>query len=81
MEKTPFNLLRARCGERVTTEDGRKVRIGIWDAKSEYCLVGVVENEDGFETPETWTIDGKYYIGSACRDNDLVMATAEIEGC
>lgn len=45
----------------VQTRDGLKVRILCTDAASlpGFPVVGLVQNEDGSEYPETWRLDGK----------------------
>lgn len=76
--KTPFNLEAAKTGAKVVTRDGRKVRIGIWDAKGARPLIGAVDCGKDCDIPKSWTIHGKVYCNEFPSNDDLFMAPATI---
>lgn len=76
--KTPFNPEAAKAGAKVVTRDGRAVRIGIWDAKSVYPLIGAITDNNGSEYSQCWLEDGTIYSPPCVHDADLFMAPATI---
>lgn len=59
----------------VRTKDGRAVRVLCTDAPGEYPVVGII---DGYESPETWMIDGTWLQGEI-EDTDLENAPRRIQ--
>lgn len=57
----------------VQTRDGRPVRILCTDKKGNYPVVGLVTNNDGSETVNSYRHDGVYY-SAGVSDADLVNA-------
>jgi hypothetical protein len=79
MKTIPFNIEKARAGKPVQTVGGNKARIVCFDLKdpdSEYSLLVILEDDDGFEREyDAYTMDGKYDINSEEQEEmDLVMA-------
>lgn len=70
---TPFNLTLARAGHPVVTRDGRKATILKFDLKSEQPLVAVVQNPDGTEESDEFSVDGRFYTDTGS-SRDLFMA-------
>lgn len=66
----------------VVTRDGRKVRILCTDrAKSDFSIVALAMNNDGYESVDTYRENGKYHHYSPKKsDNDLFFATIKKEG-
>ena len=54
-----------------TTRDGRPVRVLCVDAKGDFPVVAVVDNE-GSQEPEMFTQDGFYYSGKDQSSYDLI---------
>ena len=75
-ENADFNLEDAKAGMKVQTRDGRPVRLLCFDRKwtnSNFCIIGLVPDEDGDEQIEEWLPDGSYYDDDIKDENDLVM--------
>lgn len=73
----PFDYNKAKFGEKVSTRDGRKVRIVCWDVRNDnFPLLALVTENDGREHPYIYTVDGKVVKGKIRLESDLVMATA-----
>lgn len=74
-----FNFAKAQAGAPVITREGRKVRIGIWDAPGIYPIVGIVISADGNNSISmSWTKRGcKYEYGEESKD-DLFMVPPEL---
>ena len=66
----------------IVTRDGRKVRILCIDrAKSDFSIVALAMNNDGYEDVDTYRENGKYRHDSKDNsDNDLFFATIKKEG-
>ena len=64
MKKIAFDLKKAMFGDyKVVTKTGRPVRILCTDRKeSDYPIVALVEDEEGYETAEGYTLEGRYDI-------------------
>lgn len=74
----PFDYNKAKSGEKVSTRDGRKVRIVCWNVRNDdFPLLALVVENDGREHPYIYTIDGKVVKGKIRLESDLVMATAD----
>lgn len=56
----------------VQTRDGRKVRILATDARTDYPVVGLVEQPVGIESTESWTLEGSWYSNGRLSSYDLV---------
>ena len=58
----------------IETRDGRKVRILATDVKCKfYPVVAVLMDDDGDESVDSYTADGKYSVeGCGCEGDDLV---------
>lgn len=73
MKYIAFDLEKASAGCKVVTKCGRPVRILCTDRKeSDYPIVALVENEDGCETAEGYTLEGRYDIEYSL-DMDLCL--------
>ena len=74
----PFNLEQAKAGKPICTRDGRPARIICFDAQNEdFPIVALITDDEGDETPETYTAHGGYYTNAGQRDSDLMMVTQE----
>lgn len=73
----PFNLEEAKAGKPVVLGDGRKARIVCYDRKNKYPLVVLVENEDGDELMESYTLEGTFYSHTLSIVCDLFMAAVK----
>ena len=71
-----FDLERAKDGDKVTTRDGRTVRLFCfdWATKCGNKILGGVMEPSGTESVVTWLLSGGYYSSLKVSDNDLVMA-------
>ena len=76
-----FNLEEylANPSMKVVTRDGRKTRILCTDAKGDYPIVALVEEDDG-EYSVSCTKDGRYYLNEINDKNDLFFAPEKHEG-
>lgn len=67
----PFDIEKARAGDKVVTRDGHPVRIVCWDVNDSLnrSLIGLIEDPYGWEHPYLFTEEG------LCNDNkhDLVI--------
>lgn len=74
-----FNFAKAQAGAPVITREGRKVRIGIWDAPGTRPLVGIVISADGANSIlRSWTKLGWKYEEGEGSKYDLFMAPPEL---
>ena len=64
---------------KVVTRDGRKARILCTDAKGDFPIVALVEENDG-EYSVSCTKDGRYYLNEIDDKNDLFFAPEKHEG-
>lgn len=72
----------ANPSKKVVTREGRSVRIICTDAKERYPVVALIALEgehSGYEKPETYTKDGRCYVGIQT-DLDLFFAAEKHEG-
>ena len=78
MKKTikPFYLAAAQNGAKVETRYGGKVEILKWDANSDYPLIGVYVDGNGYERAGSWTLNGEW---GDLSNLDLVIAEYEDE--
>jgi hypothetical protein len=53
------------------TKSGKKARVIVTTAKGSYPLVVLLEDPYGEETPESYTINGKYYDDGSLSSDDL----------
>ena len=76
-----FNLdeYLANPSKKVVTRDGRKAGILCTDAKGDYPIVALVEEDDG-EYSVSCTKNGRYYPNEIDDKNDLFFATLKNEG-
>ena len=56
----PFDIEKAKNGAKVVTRDGRLVRIGFFDLKDKYPIVGAVKERYDKESIVSFTKEGKY---------------------
>ena len=63
---------------KVVTRNGRGARIICTDAKGNYPIVALIE-EDGYDNALSYTKDGKLYVGET-NDYDLFFAPEKHEG-
>ena len=63
---------------KVVTRNGRSARIICTDAKCNYPIVALIE-EDGYDNALSYTKDGKLYVGET-KDYDLFFAPEKHEG-
>lgn len=75
----PFNLEDAKAGKKVTTRDGKPVRILCFDADSNFPLVGLIREAEG-EALSQWMEDGRFFETIKEVADDLVMASEKKEG-
>jgi len=77
MKKTikPFDLEAAKNGAQVETRSGKKVEIFKWDARSNFPLKGIYENNEGYECAGSWALNGEW--GS---DSSLDLVIVEYKG-
>jgi hypothetical protein len=68
-----FNVEHAKAGAPYAQRNGLAARIGIWDAIGSYPLAGVRAGIDGMEGSSSWTAKGKFSLGYAAYQFDLVM--------
>lgn len=73
-EPTPFDIERAKRGDKVVTRDGSDVRIVCFDALGEYPVVALVKHFDDYETVTSYTAKGKFWTTDRESNNDLMMA-------
>ena len=73
-EPTPFDIERAKRGDKVITRDGNAVRIVCFDAFGEYPVVALVKFHDDYETVTSYTAKGKFWTTERESINDLMMA-------
>lgn len=79
MKKFNLELTKQVCP--VCTRDGRRARILCFDFKDDYFpICAAVENEDGIESSEEYTLDGRYIGGKVNNNADLMMAQEKHEG-
>lgn len=75
----PFDLEAAKAGNKVITREGWPVRILCFDkaVNSDYSIVALVKNPDGFEVIEIYNTSG--LCNSGCTDpSDLFMAPVKV---
>ena len=65
--------------KKLVTRDGRKTRILCTDAKGDYPIVALVEEDDG-EYSVSCTKNGRYYLNEIDDKNDLFFAPVKHEG-
>lgn len=79
----PFDLEKAKAGERIVTRDGHPARIISWDREhmTDHIVALVEYTEDGETTEEvmTYTDQGRYYDDGNESCNDLFMAPTIVE--
>lgn len=64
----------------VQTRDGRKVEIKDQNLTGEYPILGVITNEIGSRSYETWTLGGKHFSDdSKPHESDLINAPERVE--
>lgn len=73
-----FDYEKAKAGAPVCTRRGEHIRILCWDAKGDYPIVAL-KNEENSEYPMTYTKDGRFCKSEDGMD-DLVMAPVKHEG-
>ena len=73
-EPTPFDIERAKRGDKVITRDGEDVRIVCFDALKEYPVVALVKQFNGCESVTSYTAKGKFWTTEREANNDLMMA-------
>ena len=73
-EPTPFDIERAKRGDKVITRDGHAVRIVCFDALGEYPVVALVKQFNNYETVTAYTTKGKFWTTDRESNNDLMMA-------
>ena len=73
-EPIPFDIERAKRGDKVVTRDGNAVRIVCFDALGEYPVVGLVTHYETTETVVSYTAKGKFWTIERESNNDLMMA-------
>lgn len=71
----PFDLEKAKSGDRICTRKGREARFLGVKKSSEYPVVAVYVGSDGEEHVETYTLKGNISI-SGKDEYDLVMDTS-----
>ena len=78
MKKTikSFDLEAAKKGAKVETRSGKKVEIFKWDARSNFPLKGIYENNEGYECTGSWALNGEWGSDSSL---DLVIVEYEDE--
>ena len=76
-----FDLEKAKAKEPICTRTGRPARLLDWNIKNDigYTLVSAIMDENGFESVELHTADGKAFRGTES-ENDLFMAPVKREG-
>ena len=72
-EPTPFDVERAKRGDKVITRDGNDVRILCFDALGEYPVIALVKVHAGYETATSYTAEGKFWTTEREASNDLMM--------
>ena len=73
-EPTPFDIERAKRGDKVITREGNAVRIVCFDALGDYPIVALVKVYDSQETITSYTVKGKFWTTKREDNNDLMMA-------
>ena len=78
MKNIAFDLKKALSGDyKVVTKSGRPVRILCTDRKeSDYPIVALVEDEEGYEIAEGYTLEGRYDIEYGL-DMDLCLEVGD----
>lgn len=82
MEQFSLEEYIANPSKKVVTREGRSARIICTDAKEGYPVVALIALEGehgGYEKPETYTKDGRCYVGIQT-DLDLFFAIEKREG-
>ena len=79
MKQFDLDAYLANPSRKVVTRDGRKARILCTDAKGDYPIVALVEENDG-EYSVSCTKDGRYYLNEIDDKNDLFFAPEKHEG-
>ena len=79
MKQFDLDAYLANPSRKVVTRDGRKARILCTDAKGDYPIVALVEENDG-EYSVSCTKDGRYYLNEINDKNDLFFAPVKREG-
>lgn len=70
----PVDVEAAKRGYPVCTRDGRDARIIAFNAKNDtYPIIALIQDEDGNEYAESFTIEGRKYLSIQCSDHDLFM--------
>ena len=76
-----FNLKKylANPSIKVVTREGYPVRILCTDARRDYPIIALVEEDDGIDSTATYLLDGTYLKGET-HNYDLFFATEKKEG-
>ena len=70
----PFDLEKAKAGAKVVTRDGTDVRVICWDGKFEKPIIALVNNRDGSENLNFYSLDGKFHAPLGAYERDLFLA-------
>lgn len=74
----PFDLEAAKNGAKIETRNGKEVEILRWDLNNKCSILGIVTEDDGYESFVGWENDGTNPFKMDI-DNDLVIVEYEDE--
>lgn len=71
----PFDLERAKLGDKVVTRDGNPARMIFFDAKRlNYPIVALITDSNNYKKEEWFRLNGKFFEDDVENEFDLFMA-------